>query len=469
MVKKSGVEAWDEEVDVIIAGAGGAGLEAAVEAAGAGAETIVFEKMDRLWESSTAISVGMISFAGTDIQKKLGIKDSGELFFKDIMEVGKQQNDPEVVRAYVDNQMDTYKQLTKLGAKWSEVVAGAAGMSVPRGHLTDPIDLVRNLRRAAEARGATVAFQAKVADLITDSNKRVIGAKVNDRNGPVNIKARKGVILATGGFARDPKRMSSINPKFANVLATTGKGHTGDGLVMAEKLGAYFKDMAHVKPSFELYVHGSLAEDIVLLYLLGGIIVNKKGLRYLDESISYKDTGMITLDQPDAIGFQIIDQKIYERALEEGRKSTVPFPLGIDASKARLLVKADTVEELAEKIGVPPKALRNTFDRYNGFVEKGKDRDFGRKTQSANMGKLVKLDTPPFYSMETVGHFLSTYAGLAVDKDMHVLTKKGIIPGLYAAGEVVVGFHGTAYHSGTAVGKALIFGRIAGRNAAAGK
>ena len=175
---------------------------------------------------------------------------------------------------------------------------------------------------------------------------------------------------------------------------------------------------------------------------------------------------MLTLDQPDAIGYQIIDQKIYEQQVELARKTSADFPQGLYAAKIRLLVKGGTIEELAHKIGMPAGVLEETVRMYNSYVDGGKDLEFGRATLAGNFGRPVKLDSPPFYSIETRAHFLSTYAGLAVDKDMHVLTRSGNIPGLYAAGEVVGGFHGAAYHSGTALGKALIFGRIAGRNAA---
>ena len=458
---------WDMEKDVVIVGAGGAGLAAAVEATNAGAETIVLEKQTRIWDSSTAISAGSFAFAGTDLQEKQGVRDSNDLFYKDIMAVGKQKNDPELVQVYIDHQLDTYQWLKKLGVRWADVVSVVAGMSVPRAHLTDPLELVRILYRTTRRQGALVFFQAPVTGLLIGERERVVGVNLQERTGAnTRIRARKGVVLASGGFARDPRRLANINPKFAGVVATSGPGHTGDGLEMAEALGASVKDMEHVKPSFELHVNGTTSDDIALLFLSGGIIVNKKGERYVNESISYKDTGMMTLDQPGAIGYQIIDQKIFERQVRLAKKSSIDFGLGLDAVKIRLLVKGDTIEELANKIGVPPDVLRTTVDRYNSNVDGGRDPEFGRTTLAGNYGRLVKLDMPPFYSFETRAHFLSTYAGLAVDKDMRVLTRGGNIPGLYAAGEVVGGFHGAGYHSGAALGQAVIFGRIAGRNTA---
>src|SRR4051812_27139988 len=124
---------WDEEFDVVVMGAGAAGMEAAIEAANAGANVIVFEKQQRILDSSTAISVGQISLSRTDLQKSCGVEDSDDLFYKDVMSTGKHKNDPILVQAYLAHQLDTYRQLTSLGIKWSPTVGAMAGMSVPRG------------------------------------------------------------------------------------------------------------------------------------------------------------------------------------------------------------------------------------------------------------------------------------------------------------------------------------------------
>ncbi|MFH1169304.1 MAG: FAD-dependent oxidoreductase [Chloroflexota bacterium] len=471
MTDKTRPESWDSEFDVVIAGAGGAGLAAAIEAAGAGARTVVFEKQGKIWESSTAINVGMVAFAGTDVQQRLGIQDSSDLLYQDIMRVGENKNDPKLVRAYADHQLDTYHWLKDMGVQWAEVATAAAGMSRPRGHFSDPLDMVRILKRKAEENGAMVLFHSALSGLITDSQGRVIGVEVRERVKTTRIRALRSVVLATGGFARSPERMAALDRRFAGVAATTGLGHTGDALGMAQPLGAYFRDMEYVKPSYELHVAGTSAGDICLIFYLGAIIVNRNGRRFVNESIPYKDIGMASLDQPDGVGFEVFDRKIFDKAVENTRKAgrTIPsenFVLGLDAARIRLLLQADTIEELAGLMRVPRQAFKDTVDKYNKGVDSGKDPEFGRSHLSASIGDPVRIDTPPFYAFEAKGHFLSTYAGLAVDDKMHVLTKKGYIPGLYAAGEVIGGFHGASYHSGAAVGQALILGRIAGRNAA---
>jgi flavocytochrome c len=465
---------WDSDFDVVIAGAGGAGLAAAIEAAETGARTVVFEKQGKIWESSTAINVGMVAFAGTDVQERLGIEDSSELLYQDLLAVGGHKNDPNLVRAYADHQLETYRWLTGMGVRWAEATTAAAGMSRPRGHFSDPLDMVRILKREAERRGATVLYHCAVTDLISDGNGRVTGVELRDRMNETRVRAHGGVVLATGGFARSPERLAAIDRRFIGMAATTGVGHTGDALRMAEPLGAFFRDMEYVKPSYELHVTGDSATEICLVFYLGAIIVNREGRRFVNESIPYKDIGMASIDQTDGVGFMVFDQKIFDRAVENTRNASSAIPpenvvSGLDESRIRLLVKADTIEELADRMHVPRPELTETVDRYNGFVAAGTDPEFGRTHLSANIGVPVKIETPPFYAYEAKSHFLATYAGLAVDDSMRVLTPAGHIPGLFAAGEAIGGFHGASYHSGAAVGQALVFGRIAGREAAHGR
>ena len=464
---------WDSEFDVVIAGAGGAGLAAAIEAAEAGAKTVVFEKQGKIWESSTAINVGMVAFAGTDVQQRLGIEDSSELLYQDLLAVGNNKNDPSLVRAYADHQLDTYRWLKDIGVRWAEIATAGAGMSRPRGHFSDPLDMVRILKRQAEQRGATVLFHSAITELITDDQQRVIGVQMRDRVSETRIRARNGVVLATGGFARSADRLAALDRRFVGLAATTGLGHTGDHLRMAEPLGAYFSDMEYVKPSYELHVTGDSAAEICLVFYLGAIIVNRQGRRFVNESIPYKDIGMASLDQPDGVGVMVFDQKIFDQAVENTRKASSVIPsenvvLGLDAARIRLLVQADTIGELADGIHVPRQVLKETVERYNNSVADGADTEFGRSHLSASIGSPVRIETPPFYAYEAKSHFLATYAGLAVDANMHVITQSGDIGGLYAAGEAIGGFHGASYHSGAAVGQALIFGRIAGKNAAQG-
>jgi len=467
------IEAWDMEVDVVIVGAGAAGLAAAIEAADSGAQTMVLEKQASGFDCSSALSAGIISFAGTDLQKKLGIEDSNNKLRQDIMDIGEWKSDPKLVSTYVSNQLDTYKWLTKLGVKWGACDRGA-GMSVPRGHSTDPVQLIRILTETAKGRGVKIRYQARVTGLLTDKEKRVIGVKVEEEAGTAPVRVRKGVVLATGGFSRDTERLRSLDPRYVTLcIATSGKGHTGDGHRLAKGLGAYETDIEYVMPSFGQHVTGTSVAEFSFVYYRGAIIVNKKGHRYVNESVSYKDIGMATLDQPDGIGFQLFDHKVFDEAVRriEEHKSLIPpkFALdGLDKGRTELLVKGNTIEELASQMNVLPEVLKETVDRYNSFVDGGKDLDFGRTTLVGKIGKIIKIDSSPFYAYESKSAWASTYGGIAVDENMHVLSADGTIPRVYAAGELIGGFHGASYHTGTALGKALIFGRIAGKNTVSG-
>ena len=461
---------WSSEVDVVIVGAGGAGLQAAIEAALAGASVLIFEKQARLLESSTAISVGRISFACTEIQKQNGIEDSNDLLISDITQTGQYKNDPELVEAYAANQLDTFRQLSNLGVKWSPTVTALAGMSVPRGHLTDPVDLVRILKRAVDDQQVPVLFQIPVTELITDDKGIVIGVSVLERSGLTSrVRARKGVVLASGGFARDAQRLATIDARFSKVVATSGAGHHGDGLRMALALGASTRDIEYIQPSFELHANGATSDDILILYYQGGIIVNALGKRFVNESISYKDIARACLDQPRMMGFQIFDHTVFEKAVAAQQAAGQGSPMTLDAAKIRMLLSANTLSEIEEKANMPAGALQKSIERYNHFVTSGTDVDFGRQALAGKYGLPQRIEKPPFYAFATIGHLLATYGGIAVDKKMRVLRNGVPIPGLYAAGEAMGGFHGASYHSGTAIGKALVFGRIAGKNAGLNK
>jgi fumarate reductase flavoprotein subunit len=236
---------------------------------------------------------------------------------------------------------------------------------------------------------------------------------------------------------------------------------------MAEKLGAYLVDMEYVKPTFGISATGASNVTFLVMFYNGAVIVNKDGKRFIDESSSYKDIGKAALDQPDSMGYQIFDHKLYETGLKKAKGMRPEKAMfGLDETRIKLLVKGDTIQELASNIAVPPEALQKTIDKYNVDAHTGKDLDFGRTALAGKTGRIVKIDMPPFYAYASKGMLPGTYGGIVVDEEMCVLNRKGKIAGLYAAGEIVGGFHGASYMTGTAAGKALIFGRIAGRNAA---
>ena len=460
---------WNSEVDAVIVGAGGAGLSAAIELADANMEVIVFEKQPTVEDSSTYLCGGVVSFAGTDLQAKQKVNDSDALLFKDFMETGLFKSNEKLVKLYVKHQLDTYKWLNDMGIRFTSVEA-VAGMSVPRAHRFEPRDSMNILQKVAESKGVKISFGTSVMDLVVDEAGTVTGVSAKYKTGLKNVKARKGVILATGGFGRDVERLRSIDPRFANVIPLMAIGDTGDGHRMAEELGAFITDIESIKPTFGLHITATTNDKLSLMYYLGAIIVNKQGKRFVNESLSYKDVGINAMGQTDGVGIQIFDEKIYKYGVEQASNWIHPHYglMVLDEGRRNLAVKADTIEELASKLKIPPKTLRETIERYNSDVDGGKDQEFGRTTLRGGVGSIQKIDAAPFYAFESKGAFPGIYAGIVVDEDMHVLTHQGIIPGLYAAGEIVGGFHGHSYMTGTGVGKALISGRVAGVSVAKG-
>ncbi len=455
-------EAWDQQADVIIVGAGEAGLAAAIECADAGATAIVFDKLGTVKSTSTAMSLGVFAFAGTEYQQRQGVRDSDELFYKDLMDAGRWTNYEPLVKVFLAEQLDSYNWLTALGVKWF-ALRMFGGSSVPRGHETDPIEQLEILQEAVEKKGVKVLFRTKVTELLTDKDKRVVGVCAQGEGKALRVKAGKGVVLATGGFGYDTKRMAAINPQLARAKAIVSPGHTGDGHRMAETLGAFFRHMEleYIRPTIGIHVSTRSPKTALLAYWDGAIVVNKLGKRFVNESVENRSIGAATLDQPEQIAFELFDQKVFDRMQR--------IAIGIGEAIIKRMIDAPTIDELASRIGVPPQALKATIARYNDGVDKGKDPDFGRTHLAQSVGAMTRIDTPPFYAYETSPWLPGTYGGVAVDVDMHVLTHEGIIPGLYGAGEIVGGFHGSGYHTGSALSKALVFGRIAGRNCAAGR
>jgi fumarate reductase flavoprotein subunit len=440
---------------------------AAIAAASAGARVVVCEKLSDPLGSSTALAVGRVSFCDTYIQQQAGIEDSIELMTEDLLRTGRYLNDRALVDAFMQAQGQTWEILRAIGVQWSPTVTAVAGMSVPRGHLTDARALIGHLHRHALEQGAEIVFDAAVSTLIVSDDGAVKGAQVRRTDGTLrSVEARRGVILATGGFARDPERLGRIDPRFRGVRSTSGVGHTGDALRMTERLGALTRDLEHVQPSFEQHIDGHASEDILILYYRGGIIVNAAGGRFVDESISYKEIARACLDQPGQMGFQIFDRVIFALAVEEFERAGQGSPMTLDPHRRSLLLQGDSIESLAQACGIVPETLKATIEGYNHDIETGRDSLHGRRHLSGTFGRPFALRAPPFYAYPTIGHLLATYAGLAVDPLMRVLNREGPIPGLLAAGEAVGGFHGASYQSGTAIAKALVFGRLAGLSAA---
>jgi flavocytochrome c len=454
---------WDEEADVVVIGGGLAGHCAAIELAERGAEVLLLEKEPRVG-GSTVLSGGSFAFAGTELQRKNGIEDSSQLLFDDLRKVGGYANDEALVRAYVDHQLDTYHWLADHGVAFDKIFL-AAGQSVPRGHSRNPQEVLDILAARAAATGhVETRVSSPVKRLVrARDGAPVEGVDVEVGGRTRSVRAARGVVLASGGFSRSDTLLKLFAPSQGATQRAGGPGNTGDGLLMAWHLGAGMKDMGFIKGTFGGHPAAGPGQHALMLPIyVGAIAVNAKGERFIDESKSYKLIGDAVLKQPDAIGFQIFDQRIYD-------KGNPGIPTMAFQAKHALgqVISAATLGELAAKVGIDVEGLAKTVAAYNAFVDEGKDREFGRDGLGTSYGALARIDAPPFYAYPSKSVIVATYCGVAVDAQMRVRDVfDNIIPNLYAAGEVLGGLHGNAYMTGSSLGKASIFGRIAARSAA---
>lgn len=447
--------------DIIVIGGGAAGWSAALAAVQAGSSVVLLEKLAEFGGSS-ALSGGCLALAGTDLQASQGVIDSPGLLFDDLREVGQGVNDAALVRTYCDAQLETYAWLKGAGVRFSPVIETASGQSVPRVHTVDPADMVRALKTAAEATGLVSYRPATAAqELLQDGAGRVIGVRVSD-NEP--LIASKGVIVASGGFAKNPEMLDRYAPQYAEAVFVAGAGSQGDGLRMAQALGADLRDMDYVKGTFGKHPTDETNDHSLQAVYKGAIAVNQDGRRFVDESISYKLLGDAVMAQPWHTAYQIMDQGIFDTG--DDRVRILDFGRRLEEG---LFYVADTLDDLARQIEIEPEVLADTIARYNAAVEAGHDPEFGREHLVHRHGALRKIETGPYYAYPSTAVVFGTYCGLRIDSGARVLRADGSpIAGLRAAGEVTGGFHGAAYMTGSALGKAVVFGRIAGISMAAG-
>lgn len=447
------------EYDLIVVGAGAAGLAAALTAADLGAAVLLLEKMSRPGGSSR-ICGGLLAFAGTDLQRNNGIEDTSELLFQDLMQVGRHENDPSIVRAYTDNQLATYGWLCQLGVHFAPRPDASSGQSVPRCHVIDPDAMIEVMAGHAQQRAAIDFMTGVSARRLLREGGRVCGVRLD---GGQEVRARKAVVLTSGGFTRNAELLKTFVPKQAKAWVSGGEGNTGDGLLMALQLGAGFKDVSYIQGTFGKHPTNHSCRHSLLAVYKGAIAVNLHAKRFVDESLSYKLLGTASLEQEGDCTWQIFDQPIYDSHEEEVSIFDVRH-----RHADGMLVEADTLDELATKTGLEPAALKETVARYNAHVRAGVDPDFHRRHLVHNHGVLRPIETAPFYAHASTAALYGTYCGVTVDPSMQVLDVfREPIHGLRAAGEMVAGFHGAAYMTGSALGKAIIFGRIAGREALA--
>lgn len=441
-----------ENTDVVVIGAGGAGLTAAITATEKGAKVIVLEKMPMVG-GNTLRSTGGLNAAGTKYQEALGIKDSPELFYEDTMKGGYNKNNPELVKVLTTKAKDAIEWLETIGAKLSEV-GRTGGASVNRAHAPEGkaavgTYIVPKLKAAADEKKVDIRLNSTVTEIIADKDGNATGVKVKDKEGKEYTINAKSVILAAGGFGANLDMVVKYNPDLKDFQTTNHPGATGDGIVMAEKLGAQLVDMKEIQihpttiPGNGYLVSESLRGQ-------GAILVNHEGNRFINELLTRDVVSKGVLALPQKTAYAIFDD-----GLRAGAKFTEEY------FKSGFVVESDTIEGLAEKLKVSPENLKATIEKYNKSVDAKKDAEFGR----ADMP--IKIGTGKYYAIEITPGIHHTMGGVKINTNTEVIgAEDKPIKNLYAAGEVTGGVHGGNRLGGNAVADIIVFGRIAGENAA---
>ena len=439
-----------KEADVVVIGAGGAGLTSAIAAYEKGAKVILIEKTELLGGNTNYATAGL-NAAGTKIQENLGIKDSPELFYEDTMKGGKNKNNKELVRVLVNNSSAIVDWLTERGADLSELTS-TGGQSVKRTHrptggsAVGP-NIVAALSKTAESEKIDIRKGTKAIALVKAKNK-IVGVKVREVDGKEYTIKAKAVIVATGGFGANAKMVEKYNPKLKGFGSTNNPAIVGDGIIMVEKVGGALVDMSEIQ-THPTVVHNKTNMITEAVRGEGAILVNRDGKRFIDE-----------LETRDVVSKAILNQK--------GKSAFLIFDEGIrtklkaaDGYVKKGFAVEGTLEEIATKIGTDTKTLEATLNKYNEAVRNKVDSEFNKKTLPK------ELTGTKYYAIEVSPAVHHTMGGVRINTNAEVLGKNGRpIKGLYAAGEVTGGIHGANRIGGNAVADITIFGKIAGENAA---
>ena len=439
-----------KETDVVVIGAGGAGLTSAIAAHEKGVKVILIEKTELLG-GNTNYATGGINAAGTRIQKAAGIEDSPELFYEDTMKGGKNKNNKELVKVLTKNSAGIVDWLVERGVDISEVTY-SGGQSVKRIHrptggvAVGPV-VVSGLSKTAENEKIDIRKGTKAIALVKAKN-RIVGVKVREIDGKEYTIKAKAVIVATGGFGANAKMVEKYNPKLKGFGSTNNPAIVGDGIIMVEKVGGVLVDMKEIQ-THPTVVHKKTNMITESVRGEGAILVNRDGKRFIDELETRDVVSKAILEQKGASAFLIFNQDIRENLK------------AADGYVKKGFAVEGTLEEIATKIGVDAKTLKATLDKYNEAVRTQKDLEFN-KTKFAR-----ELLGDKFYAIEVSPAVHHTMGGVRINTNAEVLGKNGRpIKGLYAAGEVTGGIHGANRIGGNAVTDITVFGKIAGENAA---
>lgn len=423
-----------ENWDVVVVGAGFAGMCAALEAAERGAKTVLLEKMNRP-DGATVYSSGWIAAVGSRFQKNHP-EDSPKAFFEDMMRLSHQRSDPELIKVYAEESGAGIDWLADHGTPfylWEGLPAPELSRCLisPGEGITGGSKLIRCLMAALEKKGVAIHYNTKAVSLVKDECFNVEGVSCITPEGRKDYLARGGVILTTGGYGANEAMVDKyIGPWASRLIVRGSPWITGENILMAEEVQALLVNMdqfyagpitptGHCNPS-------------PLMHAGYGIQVNTKGKRFVPET-----------------WLQVPKAKAIAERTEDNRSFML---IGADADKnaqiltntikrfARLgfeVIKADTIEEAAKKAGVPEKNLVETVREFNAAVKAGKAKELD---PPYDYDEPHALETGPFYMIPAAGGMASTFGGPKINKDAQVVNfERRPIPGLYAAGAAAGG------------------------------
>ena len=498
--KTANGETVSYDADVVVIGAGGAGMTAAMTAADAGQKVVILESQAMVGGNSARATGGMNAAKtvyqdenefdqAAGVEKTLataaekyadnetitalaktvseqwaayqanptGYFDSVELMELDTMVGGKGINDPELVKTLCEGTADAIDWLDENGITLHNV-SSFGGASVKRIHR--PVNeegkvvsvgayMIPLLQENCEKRGIDIVLNTTVDTILTDANGAAVGVSGTDKDGNTVVVNAKSVILATGGFGANLDMVTQYKPELAGFMTTNAAGAQGQGIEMATAIGAGTVDMDQIQihPTVEANTAALITEG---LRGDGAILVNANGERFIDEVGTRDVVSAAEIAQPGSYSWLIVDQAMVDAS------SVIQGYIKKGYTKT-----GATYEELAKELDVDPAAFANTMETWNGYVEAKNDPDFGR-TSFAN-----PLNNGPYYAIKVTAGVHHTMGGVTINSATEVLKKDGtVIPGLFAAGEVTGGVHGANRLGGTAVADFVVFGRIAGESAA---
>ncbi len=450
--KTTEAASYQTEADLIVVGAGGAGLTAALTASQAGASVILLEKSGSVGGNTLATSAG-INVADSKVQLADEQYQAKNASVEGMIEV-QSQNDhvhANLVKAYAENSGELLDWISDMGAEFEVSINEDPRNAVQNNYMVKAKEgstaalLVQSVKKTLEESDVVLYTNVDATSLETDENNVVTGVVATDANGQEITFHGKAVILATGGFGQNQELVGEVNPDLAKAITDEIAPTTGEGLIMAQAVGAKTVDLGEIQ-TFPSVIEGSGMFMSFGLYGSGEfVVVDNDGKRFAEEKF---EMGKDILKTEDGLVYGVFDQDNYNESYEAMISNGFMF-------------KADSIADLAKQMDVDAEELQKTIDTWNNDAETtGTDSVFGRENI-----QTIDGDTYYGYRFGVGAHFFM--GGILINEEAQVLDQnENPIEGLYAAGEVTGGFHGTQRVDGSGVGESFVFGRIAGKQAA---